>query len=109
METLPVTEEPMPDSDVIAAKLQSLEDKITYLSEIKALEHAENRSRLQEMQELLTRHDHILLGNAKLGLLTQVDRLLQKEESRTWMFRAIAMSTIGLLAKAVFDVFTGRP
>ena len=80
----------MPDSDVIAAKLQSLEDRIVHLAEVKALEHAENRASIEKMRLVLEKYDHILLGNAKLGLVTQVDRLLQKEESRTWMFRTIS-------------------
>ena len=93
---------------MILTKLQALEDKISHLSEVKTLEHNENRARLKELQELLTRHDHILLGNAKPGLSTQIDRIVQREESRTWAGRAIAASTIGLVLKAIMDVFTQR-
>ncbi len=109
METMPITGEDMSDSGLILAKIQLLEDRIVHLTEIKNLEHQENRVRIERFQALLEKYDHILLGNAKPGLVTQMDRLLQKEESRTWTFRAIAASTIGLVLKAIFDVFTGHP
>lgn len=109
METMPVIEEDMPDSHLILSKIQLLEDRIVHLTEIKNLEHQENKVRIERFQTLLEKYDHILMGNAKPGLVTQVDRLLQKEEGRTWTLRTIAVSIIGLVAKAVFDVITGRP
>lgn len=51
----------------------------------------------------LVKHEHILEGNGKPGLITNVDRLMQLEEARKWHFRAIwsafIMALIGLLIK----------
>lgn len=99
----------MVERDNIIAELQQLKDRINHLAEIKTIEHEETRRLMGKFSELLEKHDHAIFGNAKVGLITQMDRLLQKEEGRTWALRTIAVSIVGLVAKAIFDVFTGRP
>ena len=54
------------------------------------------------LQKLL-KHEHILEGNGKPGLIKDVDRLTQLEESRKWHIRtiraALIMAVIGLLVR----------
>ena len=54
------------------------------------------------LQKLL-KHEHILEGNGKPGLIKEVDRLVQMEESRRWHIRtlwaAFVVALIGLFVK----------
>ena len=51
----------------------------------------------------LIKHEHILEGNGKPGLIKYVDRLTQLEEGRKWHIRtiwaALIMAVIGLLVR----------
>ena len=54
------------------------------------------------LQKLL-KHEHILEGNRKPGLIKEVDRLVQMEESRRWhistLWAAFVVALIGLFVK----------
>ena len=54
------------------------------------------------LQKLL-KHEHILEGNGKPGLIKEVDRLTQLEEGRKWHIRtiwaALIASIIGVFLK----------
>ena len=54
------------------------------------------------LQKLL-KHEHILEGNGKPGLIKDVDRLVQMEEGRRWHIRtlwaAFIVALIGLFTK----------
>lgn len=43
------------------------------------------------------------------GLRVRVDRLEQSEATRKWAVRGIAGGVLGLLAKQIHEIFTGRP
>ena len=95
-----------PDNGAVEARLLQLSLDIKHLIEIKNIEHGENKETLKEFKAILKHHNELLIGNGKIGLATQVDRLMQQAESHKWGLRTMLASTIGLAVKALWDIIT---
>ena len=82
----------------IAERLQALETTL--------VSHTAQMSLwTKKTEDLLNKHSEEIWGNGKPGLKTEVDRLIQVEEGRKWLFRVVVGAIAGLLAKAGFDIF----
>ena len=70
------------------------------------LRHVESHNlEFQYLRKMLEKHEEVIFGNGGVGLKTQVDRLEQTEQSRTWHLRALWVTILGMLAKMGFGVF----
>ena len=57
------------------------------------------------VEGMLEKHDEILTGNGKDGLVVKVDRLETSEKRRVWYGRATAGALLSLVGKLVYDIF----
>lgn len=66
--------------------------------------HADIMENIKRLETLIVRHDHILMGNGKPGVLMELDRLQTSENIRRWVLGIIGLTVIGILTKVVIDI-----
>ena len=65
---------------------------------------------LAMMQRMLNRHDEQLNGyQDKPGLVTHLDRIIQRENGRTWHIRALWTAVIAVVVRWITGKFGGTP
>lgn len=66
--------------------------------------HQDIVSSVQSLNEIIKKHDKIIMGDDGIGLVVKIDRLEKIEEDRKWTIRVIGSSVLAILTKIVFDI-----
>ena len=61
---------------------------------------------IKRLEDMIRRHDDLMIGGDKnTGLMTRLDRIEQTIKSWDWNLKAIWTAIIGIVAKALYDLF----
>ena len=92
----------------IMKRLGDIEIQAAKIEQIVTSSHKAFRESEQRLSELLEKHNHIIHGNGKEGLITRIGLLEQTEKNRAWNIRILWTATIGGIINAVFDLVKWR-
>lgn len=92
----------------VEAKVDTLIAKLDSYAEMRDELVEKFQSYIDEIKEENEKHNHILYGNGKTGLIVTVDRLVQSEKGRQKTFYMAAAAAIGVVVKVAWDVLSGK-
>lgn len=66
---------------------------------------AKNDEVLRTLAEKVEEHDELIHGNGHDGMKTKLERLMDRQDTQRWHFRAIWTAMIGIGARLLYGFF----
>jgi hypothetical protein len=81
----------------IETKIDGVLDGMTALK----VSHMELHLKMDAINQKTNRHDYDLYGNGKAGIIREIDRLLQIEDTRKWVIRTMVVTVLGIASHLI--------